>query len=215
MVEILLITSHEMCLTEYHWMRGCTGETWKQPLCCHCWTLKQGQRSTLLKVFIGCATCPSIHFYSLLKLACLHFHIYTYPGVAQARVVVDENTDPASLNLSNCSVDGVKLGKCFLFLILAAHLFMHIFHLTPSVLSRKCTESFVPLINVFPAGLDTIWSEKDRERKASAKATQDTEKEKTQRKLPTDDDDDYKPKLTPGWHSSVQISCNCCGKCKA
>lgn len=112
--------------------------------------------------------------------------------------MVDENTDPASLNLSNCSVDGVKLGKCFLFLILAAHLFMHIFHLTPSVLSRKCTESFVPLINVFPAGLDTIWSETDRERKASAKATQDTEKEKTQRKLPTDDDDDYKPKLTPG-----------------
>lgn len=72
------------------------------------------------------------------------------------------------------------------------------FDLTPSVLSRKYTESFVPLINFFHAGLDTIWSEKDTERKASAKATQDTEKEKIQRKLPTDDDDDYKPKLTPG-----------------
>lgn len=85
-------------------------------------------------------------------------------GVAQARVVVDENTDPASLNLSNCSVDGVRLG------------------------------------------LDTIWSEKDTERKASAKATQDTEKEKIQRKLPTDDDDDYKPKLTPDSESDDDYS---------
>lgn len=72
------------------------------------------------------------------------------------------------------------------------------FYLTPSVLSRKCTESFVPIISLFPAGLDTIWSEKDTERKASAKATQDRKKEEIQRKLPIDDDDDYEPKLTPG-----------------
>lgn len=57
----------------------------------------------------------------------------------------------------------------------------------------------MPLINLYPAGLDTIWSEKDTERKASAKATQDRKKEEIQRKLPMDgDDDDYEPKLTPG-----------------
>lgn len=73
-----------------------------------------------------CWMC-NLSFNSFLLFVCENECFYIYPGVAQARVVVDENTDPASLNLSNCCVDGAKLGKCFLFLVLVAHLFMHIF----------------------------------------------------------------------------------------
>lgn len=54
----------------------------------------------------------------------------------------------------------------------------------------------------FSTGLDTIWAEKGTERKAAEKNRQSAEKVKVQREAPTDDDDDYEPKLTPGWHPS-------------
>lgn len=34
-----------------------------------------------------------------------------FPGDVEAQILLDENTDPASLHLSNCSVDGAVIGK--------------------------------------------------------------------------------------------------------
>lgn len=65
--------------------------------------------------------------------------------------------------------------------------------------------SAADLFFFFPTGLDTIWSEKDTEIKSAEKTMQDAEKEKVQREAPTDDDDDYEPKLTPGWSLSPDI----------
>lgn len=136
--EILFRTWHEMCLTESHWTRGCTRETWKQPSCCHCWTTKRGQQGRLVRVCTGFASCLSIAFDSVFDE-----RLYFYPGVAKARVVVDENTDPASLNLSNCSVDGTKLGKMFpnlfiYFLPPAAHFFPAHFILGHLSCRKRC-----------------------------------------------------------------------------
>lgn len=140
--EILFRTWHEMCLTESHWTRGCTRETWKQPSCCHCWTTKRGQQGRLVRVCIGFASCLSIAFDSVFDE-----RLYFYPGVAKARVVVDENTDPASLNLSNCSVDGTKLGKMFPNLLNFFCLQQPTFFLRILYLATFHAESIVPLIN--------------------------------------------------------------------
>lgn len=55
---------------------------------------------------------------------------------------------------------------------------------------------------VFSLGLDQITSEKEslalsRQRKAATEATKEL------RKKPTDEDEDYEPKLTPGGHPVI------------
>lgn len=124
-------------------------------------------------------------------------------GVVQ--VLVDENTDPTSLLLSNCSVDGAHLGKFPLFLS-TFHLLLYIclsntpsFNLILFNKNRSGMKSFM-----FSLGLDEITSEKEesalsRQRKAATKATEELRKKPTDE----DEDEDYEPKLNPGCHPVI------------
>ncbi|TKS90765.1 putative polypeptide N-acetylgalactosaminyltransferase 8 [Collichthys lucidus] len=83
----------------------------------------------------------------------------TSKGDVKVQILPDENTDPASVHLSNCSVDGAVFG------------------------------------------LDEITSEKD----SLASSRQRNQATEEPRRKFTDQDEDYKPKLTPGCHPFIDL----------